>query len=180
MKWFLDLFKTKPLLAILLLVIIIIIIYFTYKIISGIISKIKQKGNYNAAVNQSQTALNQLAQQGVNPSYAQAQYTSWANEIEKGFDGCGSGWQGVLKPILNNLKNDADVFALIQNYGTRTFDECGWGTSDSLDLAAAIAYKFSGLTFCDCIPLWNCDAKTCGSKNEINKILQSKGIVFQF
>jgi len=61
----------------------------------------------------------------------------------------------------------------------RKIDECGWGTFEG-DLAATIGYKFSGYRFCDCIPLFTCNGENCGSVTEINKLLKSKGIVFQF
>jgi len=159
------------------IIILAILAYIIYKIIDGQIKKAKARKNYNATVNQSQDALNQLADQGVKPSYGQAQYSSWADAIQKGFEGCGGGWSSILKPTLQAMKNDADVYALIQNYGVRTFDECGWGSFEG-DLAAAIGYKFSGFRFCDA---WlNPTCEKCGCVSEINKILKSKGIVFQF
>ncbi len=161
------------------IIILLILAYVIYRIIVGIIRKAQAKGNYNAAVNQSQDALNQLSQQGVKPSYAQAQYSTWANAIEQGFSGCGSGWGSVLKPTLEELKNEADVFALIQAYAVRTIDECGWGSFEG-DLGATIGYKFSGYSFCSCIPLINCNCGSCGCIDAINGILKSKGIQFKF
>lgn len=171
MKWFLNLFQTKPVYAILLIAVILVLIYIAYKVISGAIAKAKQTGNYNAAVNQSQTALNQLAQQGVKPSYGEAQYSTWADALEKAFSGCGAGYSTVVEPTLQQMKNDADVYALIQKYGVRSIDECGWGSFNG-DLGATLGYKFSGWTFCGSL--------ICGTISDINKILKSKGIVFQF
>lgn len=174
MKWILNFFKEKPLVAFIILAAIIFILY---KVISGWIAKAKAKGNYTAAVNQSQTALTQLATKGVTPSYAQSQYSTWADAIEQGFSGCGTGWSSVLQPTLNQMKNDADVFALIQAYGVRDIDECGWGSFQG-DLGATIGYKFSGFRFCDQWYNPTCDA--CGCVGTINQILKSKSIVFQF
>lgn len=168
--------KERP---ILFLIVAAIVIYFLYKWISGIIAKQQARNNYNATVNQTQDALNQLGQQGVKPSFGQAQYSTWADELQQAFSGCGNGWTSQVKPIFEAMKNDADIYALIQNYGVRKFDECGWGTFEG-DLGAAIGYKFSGYRFCDCIPFISCTAENCGSKSEINKILKSKSIVFQF
>lgn len=179
-KWFLGLSLLQKVLVILAAIILIYIAYRVFSgIISGIIRKQKAKANYNATVNQSQDALNQLAEQGVKPSFAQAQYSGWADSLQNGFNGCGSGWASVAKPIFSALKNDADVFALIQNYGIREIEECGWGSFNG-DLNATVAYKFSGWSFCNCIPLWSCNCENCGCVDEINKILKSNSIVFQF
>lgn len=171
-----DLIKSNPIISIIL---IGIIVYILYRIISGWIKKARAKSNYTAAVDQSQKALTDLAAQGIKPSYSQAEYSTWANAIEQGFSGCGTGWSTVLKPTLDKLKNEADLFALIQNYGVRSIDECGWGTFEG-DLGATIGYKFSGYRFCDCIPLISCNCDACGCLDSINKILSSKKIVFQF
>lgn len=176
MNWIINIIKKYPIIS---AIIILILAYVLYKIISGAVRKAKARSNYNAAVNQSQDALNQLAVKGVKPSYAQSQYSTWADAIEQGFTGCGTGWDSVLKPTLDKLQNEADIFALIQAYKVRTIDECGWGTFEG-DLGATIGYKFSGYHFCQCIPLWSCNCDSCGCVDAINKILKSKGIVFQF
>lgn len=175
-KWFLG---KSTIWQIIIILLLIAAVYILWRIISGALRKAKAKKNYNATVNQSQSALNQLADQGVKPSFAQAQYSAWADSLANGFSGCGAGWQAVAKPVFSALKNDADVYALIQNYGVREIDECGWGSFEG-DLNATVAYKFSGYTFCDCIPLFNCGCEKCGCVTEINKILKSNGIVFQF
>lgn len=167
--------KKHPIISI---IAIAIILYFVYKAIDGKIKRDRAKKNYNATVSQAQTAITQLANQGVIPSYAQSQFSSWADEIQVAFTGCGAGWL-VVKRIFEKMKNDADVYALIQNFGTRTIDECGWGSREG-DLSALIAYKFSGYRFCDCIPIISCDGEHCGSTAEINKVLKSKGITVSF
>lgn len=175
MKKIWEYIKAHPLISI---ASAIVIGYLIYKLISGAISKARARKNYNTTVSESQTAITQLAQQGIIPSYGQAQYLSWADEIQVAFTGCGGGW-GVVEQIIGKLKNDADVYAMIQNFGIRTIDECGWGSREG-NLGALIAYKFSGYRFCDCIPLFTCDGEHCGSITEINKILKSKGITVSF
>lgn len=153
-------------------IMIVIITFIIYQIYKWIKRKI-EASNYNAAVNQSQTALNQLADQGVKPSYGQAQYTSMANALQQAFTGCGAAYSDIVAPTFKQMKNEADIYALIQNYGVRKFDECGWGSFEG-DLAAALGYKFSGIRFCSPLDL------TCGSLPAINKILKDNGLIFQF
>ena len=171
MNWLLQLWREKPLLVI---IVIAILGYIIYKWITGAIKKSNAAANYNATVNQSQTAITQLAQQGITPSYAQAQFSAMATALEKAFTGCGTGYDSVLVPTFKQIKNEADIYALIQNYGVREIDECGWGTFNG-DLAATLTYKLTGFTLCP-----PNDLLCTGSISGINKILKDNGLLFQF
>lgn len=171
MNFIAKFWNEKPILFLIVVAIIILVLYLW---ISGLIKKSKAAQNYNAAVNQSQTALTQLAAAGVKPSYAQAEYISMANALSTTFTGCGIDWTGVVVPTFQKMKNDADVYALIQNYGVREFDECGWGSFNG-DLAAALTYKTGGL-----ILTFSINPFTDASVSSINKILKQNGLTFQF
>lgn len=158
-------------------VVIAIIIYIIFKKIMNLINS----GKYRATVNQAQQALNQLAQQGVKPSYGQAQYGAFADTLQSSFQGCSAAFSpgdfwGTLEPVFKAMKNDADMYALIIAYGIRTVDRCGIGTGDfEGNLPATLGEKFSGIegsfingTFKDI------------SIDEINKILRSNGLSFTF
>jgi len=86
MSWFL---KIDRWLQIVIIIAIVLIVYFTYRWIKNR----QNASNYNAAVNQSNTALQQLANQGIKPSYGQAQYTSWANNLQ------GSGFMILIQVV---------------------------------------------------------------------------------
>lgn len=121
-------------------------------------------------VNQSQSTLNTLGNQGIKMTYPPVQYTTWANTMQQAMDGCGPGWATQL-PIWTGMKNDADVHALIVAYGTRTVDKCGVFTGDFTgDLAATLAYKFSGVE----------GSVFSGSLSDINSILKKNGVTFKF
>lgn len=164
MKWFSNLDRW---LQIVIVIVIIIILYMVYRWI-----KLKmESSNYNKAVNQSQGALNDLAQQGINPSYPLATYTSLGNTIQQAMEGCGAGFDETLKPAFEQIKNDADIYALIKAYDVRTIDKCGLLTGDFTgDLSATLAYKFSGVE----------DYFVDGSISKINNILASNNIKFRF
>lgn len=157
------------------IVIVIVIIILAYLIYRWVKTK-ASSGNYNAAVNQSQTALNQLATQGVTPSYGQAQYTGYANALQEAFSGCSAVWnsdsfQEKVEQVFSAFKNDADVYALISAYGVRTIDKCGAFTGDFTgDLSATLAYKFSGVE----------GAFIRFSISDINNIMKKNGIVYSF
>lgn len=168
-KWFLSLpwYAQLGIVVVLAIIAYQIFLYFKRK---------AESGNYNAAVNQSQTALIQLEQQGIKPSYGQAQYTAWANTLAIQFEGCNAAGSAAafwdaLTPIFQSMKNDADVYALIKAYNVRTFDKCGLFTGDFTgDLSASLSEKFSGLE-------GSLIRKSIG---DINDILQKNGVGFKF
>jgi len=149
--------------------VIILILFIVYKIYTAIKNSINSK-KYKTPVNQAQTSLNQLAQQGVFPSFSQTEYSTSANSLEKIFNGCinTSGWD-TLKGIFNKLKNEADIYALIIAYGTRTTDRCGIGTGDNVNSDLATTLTDETNTFWQNLPI-----------SDVNDILKSKGIVFTF
>lgn len=154
---------------------IIVLLFILYQLYKFIKTKI-EAGNYNAAVSQAQTAINQLVKQGVNPSYGQAEYTNSANALQKIFDGCtlaedsASGWD-ILQGIFNKMKNDADIYSLIKAYGVRTTDKCGLFTGNiNADLSSTLVEHFSGAE----------QFLIRHSLSDINAILQKNGITFSF
>lgn len=168
--------KFKEIPIIIQLLIVGVFLYFLYRVYVYFFITRPRESNYNAAVNQAQTSLNELEQQGIKPSYGQSEYTSMANALEQTFTGCGLDWSGVVVPTFQKMKNDADAYALVQNYGVRNFDECGWGSFTG-DLASALTYKTSGVILT--IPNQS-DIFTDASIKSINKILSQNGLKFQF
>lgn len=153
-------------------VILAIIIYIVYRKIKNAIDA----KNYRATVAASQTALNQLAKQGIKPSLSQAQFLALANSLQENFQGCaavfaaGDFWK-IIKKTFEGLSNEADIYSLIKAYGIRTVDKCGYLTGDfEGDLSATLAHKMSG---------WE-GSKIGHSILDVNDILKSKSIIFKF
>lgn len=111
------------------------IVYFTSKSVVASINAAKARKEANKTNIDAQNNLEQLAQQGVKPSYQSSQYKSWADQIAAQFDGCdwSVGMAGliltesgrVLNEICKQLKNDADFLSLETAFGLRTFSNCG-------------------------------------------------------
>lgn len=169
MKWLFNKFQQHPLIA---TIIILVIFYILYKIISGYIAKYQAAKNYKKAVDQSQTALQQAAAQGIVPSYSQVEYTTMSNALQNTFSGCGMDWDGIVIPTFQRLKNNADAYALIQAYDVRNINECGWGSFNG-DLAATLGYKTSGITA-------TFNTQTPVSLSSINSVLNQNGLTFHF
>lgn len=127
--------------------------------------------DFNKAVNQSKDELKKLAQQGIYPTYADADYTIMANTLQQALTGCGAGFDETLAPAFQKMRNDADIYKLITAYDVRKVDKCGVFTGDFTgDLAATLTYKFSGLE----------DYLIDGSLEKINAILKNNGLKFTF
>lgn len=169
MKWFINLPKWFQ------IALIILALFIIYNIYIYIKNKISAK-NFSLAVNQSQSAIDQLNKDGITPSYPQAQYTSMANSLEQTFIGCGLDWSNVIVPTFENMKNDMDVYQLIKAYNVRKIDECGWGSFNG-DLSATLSYKLSGIILTIPNPS---DIFTNASIASINKILKNNGLTFAF
>lgn len=140
-----------------------------YKTIKWI-KNYKKMGGSRTDVNQSQSTLNTLTNQGIKPSSSPVQYSTWSNSLQQAFDGCGTGWATQL-PIWKSMKNDADIHSLITSYGIRSIDKCGLGTGDfSGDLPSTLSYKYSGVE----------GGISVDSISLINKILKANGLIFHF
>ena len=155
-------------------ILFLIVIYVVYEKWSAAQAAKKSAANYNAAVGQTQQALDQLASVGTHPSYGQADYTGMANALAATFSGCGMDWEGIVIPTFQKMKNDADVYALIQNYGVQTIKECGWGSFTG-DLSATLGYKTSGVILNPSI-----NPFTTYTLKQINDVLTQNGLTYAF
>lgn len=164
MKWFFRLDRWLQ------VVIVIIFLLIAYRIYRWIANWLDEK-NFDKAVRGSKSELDKLAKEGVYPTYEKANYIIMANSLEQALTGCGAGFDETLKPTFEKMKNNADIYRLIEAYDIRKVDKCGLLTGDfNGDLAATLTYKFSGLE----------DYMIDGSVSKINDILKSNGLTFSF
>lgn len=164
MNWFLKLDRWLQ------IVLVALFLLLAWGIYTWIRNWINER-NFDRAVNQSRDELKNLAQQGIYPTYADADYSIMANTIEQALDGCGAGFDETLAPAFEKMRNDADVYKLIEAYDVRKVDKCGILTGDfNGDLAATLTYKFSGVE----------DYLIDGSLEKINAILKNNGLTVTF
>lgn len=116
-------------------------VYFVGK---GVIDRIKsqaQVAKEKETLKQVSKDLKGLLASGIRKSYSDSQYKQWADNIEKQFAGCDfspsifqvdvpilggySGSGSYLHSVLKKMKNDADMLALVESFGLRTYDQCG-------------------------------------------------------
>ena len=156
------------------------IVYFTTRSILRGIKEKKSAKDQKETVTTQEKELRNLLNTGTRLSYPDGQYNSWADAIKNQFEGCDSGqnifskdvpligyWSGSgnkMKDIVNQLKNNADFLKLVNAWGVRTYDQCGWGTGDvSGNLYNAVS-----------------DELDRGEIIALNNILKKKGITYQF
>lgn len=111
-----------------------------YKFVVGL----KEGGGSRKENKDAAAELRALKAKGMKPSFSNSQYTQWANQLKDAFDGAGTAWE-TIKPIFEKLRNDIDWLMLRDAYGTRTFDEAGWGTGDYTGtLTEALTHELDG------------------------------------
>ena len=65
----------------------------------------------------------QLASKGIKRTLTESQLQSMSQKLVQAFDGCGTTEESVYT-VMKQLKNQADVLALISTYGIRKYDQC--------------------------------------------------------
>jgi len=113
-----------------IMAIVTIVIVFIW--LKNLIALKKSEKNSRAEVNANETRLDQLGQQGVLPTISRPDFESMANAMQAAADGCDPWGQGaqVIMQRIYALQNEADYRSLVDAFGIRTWDQCGYGTGD--------------------------------------------------
>ena len=143
----------------------IAIVYFTGRTIYRSIDKKVSAKKDAQTVRDVKDEIRQSQQNGKKQTYPDSQYKAWADSIEKSFDGCDpfETAQNTINRAVRELKNDTDWLKLVDAYGVRTYDQCGWwmGTFTG-NLYSAIS-----------------DELDSAEKSYINKLLSERGITYK-
>ena len=148
-----------------------------WKVYKGIQQAVdKSKANKSIADVKSERLVEES--KGIGGSFSDSQYQGFASALQNQFAGCDFStvvpffpgkdltYSGrVLYNILNTFKNNVDFLKLVEAWGIRTYDACGIGTGDvvNVNLYAAVSDELGN-----------------DEVVEINKLLSSKGITYQF
>jgi hypothetical protein len=146
----------------------------TYKGIKRAIDKAKSA----ASIKDVAAERAKLQEQGQNQTFQDSQYKGWASAIQNQFSGCDFSTPMPIFPgkdlsysgtklyeTLSGFKNNVDFLKLVEAWGIRTYDDCGWGTGDvtNVNLYQAVTDELGN-----------------GEVATINELLQSKGITYKF
>lgn len=141
------------------------IVYFTARAIVKKIIGNKGTKQQRATIQDVKNELQQTQNQGVKPTLNDSQFKSMADSIQNAFEGCDplETSQNTVNRAVKQLKNNADWLKLVEAYGVRTHDQCGWGTGDFTgNLYAAIE-----------------DELDSAEKSYVNKLLSERGITYK-
>jgi hypothetical protein len=134
------------------------------------IDKLKENRDEREGDKAQKEELENLQEQGIQPTISDATALGLANTIQSLLDGCeltGSE-EEVVNQILASVKNQADWVKLQQKFGSRTIDNCGWGTGDTAyDLRSLLSDQLDSVD-------WAFNLYLTKLKNG----LQTKGITF--
>lgn len=125
----------------------------------------KNKTGSGGLPNQALSALQQLAAQGVYPSFSAAQAEGYAATLRTAFDDCGTDNSAVTS-VMNAIQNQADILLLVSTYGTRGYKGCFDGdyfSNHEYNLSEAITSELSASDI-----------------DTINNQFSAKGIDFKF
>lgn len=128
------------------------------------VKDVKQTSESLKEARESVTTLTQLDRLGIKPTFTNAQFESFSNQLAQSFSGCGTD-NNTIYNIISSLSNEADLYKLIAVYGVRSYGGCKWlfeGTQNK-SLSAAISDELSAT-----------------EKDRINGSLAVKGINFKF
>jgi hypothetical protein len=156
------------------------IVYFAAR---GIWKQFKSKaeeGKARQTLREQKNELTKLQNVGLRATYPDSQYKSWADRLQKQYDGIDwknnvfdyeipvlGTWSGsgkVTAQIVTQLKNNVDFLKLQDAYDVRTYDQAGLFTGDFTgNLTQAINDELDN-----------------GEVNALNNILKKNGITYRF
>lgn len=147
--------------------------FVSWKVYQGI-KKREMIRRANEVAKQAATDLQVLAQRGIYPSYSASQYEVFSQELAVAMAGCGTD-DGMILNVMRAMHNDADVLRLIQVFGIRPYEPCFY--TNPIDHAT---WVFNKEAFLGTLGVWFAWDLSTGNIEDINDILQSKGIQFRF
>jgi len=119
-----------------------------FLIVKSFIDRLKREAERKKAeqdIVRAKDELQQLQEQGEATTFNKSTYDAFAQSLVDQFDGCDFFVRGPfgidnyeelstsakkLYDIVKQLNNDRDFLELVDSFGLRTYDDCGWGTGE--------------------------------------------------
>jgi hypothetical protein len=144
-----------------------------YSIYRGIKRRQEERDLLKAA-QAANSELAQLANQGVHPTYNDSQFEAFSVAIDGAVAGCGTDEEAIFS-VFRAMKNEADIRKLISVFGVRYLTPCVYSDPVSYSIWLANHQAYPG----DLASFLATDLSS-GDVQEINEILKSNGIEYQF
>lgn len=149
----------------------------TYIIGSKIYKAISEKAKNKNILEESISAgedLQDLQQQGINPTLSETQIDSIINSLEESMNDCGTDETAIYNQfkILNNI---ADVYLLIKKWGIRYYRPCA-----AYQPISYAKWLIDEKAFGNNLSSWLTYELSASEITKINNIFSEKGIDFKF
>lgn len=159
---FLDKYSNNPRKAAtlgIILLVIVLVIWIVFKIfgkkIQDLITSARNQLNQSASMNDIENRY-----PGQQKTYTSFEYNTFADKLYTAMKGPGTN-ESAIQQVMQQMKNDLDVYALIDAFGTRA---AAWPSSWSGTLSAWLTDELS----------------TSEMEKYVNQPLRSRGISYQF
>jgi hypothetical protein len=118
--------------------------------------------------------LQQLASRGIYPSFADSEYSSWADSLREAMNGCGTNNSQVYQ-VFGYLRNDADIRKLIIAFGVQYYQPCWASQFDQWTI-----YQFDNQHYGGNLPTWLSYDMSASEIAKVNSTMSANGITYQF
>lgn len=136
--------------------------------------KKKDEEQAAAAASKASQELQELAQQGVKPTYSASQFENWSQVLVQAMTGCGTDEDAVLN-VFRHLRNDADIRQLIAVFSVRYYQPCAWTSPISYAI-----WQVNNQAYGGGLADWLAYDLSSGYIQDINDILAGNGINYSF
>lgn len=152
---------------------VLIVGVFGYKIYQDLKnrSSIKQAGQ---SADEAETELKNLSFRGIKPTITISQASTFASSLVQAMNGCGTD-ENMINGIFSKLKNDADIYLLIKQFGVRYYTPCPASNPISYGKFLLNEKSFGGD-----LGTWLSYDLTASEIKKINTILTKNKIKYQF
>lgn len=143
----------------------------------SIYRSVKQKQEEREALKGTEEAaneLNTLAANGVVPSYSDSQFYVFVGALTSAMNGCGTDEEGVYT-VFRNMNNEADIRKLITTFAIQYYEPCAFESPISYAI-----WQLNDKAYGGDLAAWLHFDLDEDEINEVNNILQSRGIAYKF
>lgn len=120
-----------------------------------------------------QSELNELANQGIHPSYDDSQFLVFVSALTDAMNGCGTDEETIYS-VFENMQNEADVRKLITMFGLQYYEPCAIESPLSFAL-----WQFNSKAYGGDLSTWLHYDLSAGDIDKINEILEGNGITYK-
>ena len=152
---------------------VLIVGVFGYKIYQDVKRKkdLKQAGQ---SADEADTELKNLSSKGIKPTITTAQASNFSGSLVQAMNGCGTD-ENMIYGVFSKMKNEADVYLLIKQFGVRYYTPCP--ASNPVSYAK---FLIDDKAFGGDLATWLSYDLTSSEIGKINSILSNNKIKYQF